>query len=140
MKTLCFLLFFSFTSFLAFSQVITVQTKDTTEAQIFETVEVQAEFPGGVDSLRKFLINNIKMDSIIEFSDKEMYNKVFVRFVVNKNGDIEHATIDRASTYCPPCNTEALRVVRNMPKWTPGKVGGEPVNMYYRLPLIFSID
>ncbi|MEN9743382.1 MAG: hypothetical protein RLZZ65_1187 [Bacteroidota bacterium] len=140
MKTLSSLLFFSLTSFFSFSQVAATISTDTTKSQIFETVEVQAEFPGGDAALRKYLVDNIMMDSIVKFSDKEMYNKVYVRFVVNNNGHVEHATIDRASIYCPPCNTEALRVVRNMPKWTPGKVGGEPVSMYFRLPIIFSVQ
>ncbi|MEY4350294.1 MAG: hypothetical protein RL078_341 [Bacteroidota bacterium] len=140
MKTLSFLLFFLFTSLLAFSQVPATISTDTTNSQIFETVEVQAEFPGGIDAMRKFLVDNIIMDSIVKFSDKEMNNKVIVRFVVNKDGDVERAAIDRASTYCPPCNKEALRLVKSMPKWTPGKVGGEPVSMYFRLPIIFSVQ
>jgi protein TonB len=140
MKTLSFLLFFLFTSLLAFSQVPATISTDTTNSQIFETVEVQAEFPGGIDAMRKFLVDNIIMDSIVKFSDKEINNKVIVRFVVNKDGDVERAAIDRASTYCPPCNKEALRLVKSMPKWTPGKVGGEPVSMYFRLPIIFSVQ
>ena len=140
MKTFSFLLFFSLTSFLAFSQVPATISTDTTKSQIFDSVDVQAEFPGGVDALRKFLVDNINMDSILDFSDKEMHNKVIVRFVVNKDGDVERAAIDRASTYCPPCNKEALRLVESMPKWSPGKVNGLAVSMYFRLPIIFSVQ
>jgi protein TonB len=115
MKTLSFLLFFSFTSFLACAQVPKGSISDTTKSQIFDSVDVQAVFPGGVEALRKFLVDNINMDSIVKFSDKEMHNKVIVRFVVNKDGDVERAAIDRASTYCPPCNKEALRLVESIP-------------------------
>ena len=116
MKIFSFFLFFSLTSVLAFSQVPAIQVTDTTKSQIFDSVDVEAEFPGGADSLRKFIFDNINMDAILEFSDKEMHNKVYVRFVVNKDGDVEQVAIDRAGTYCPPCNKEALRLVKSMPK------------------------
>ena len=109
-------------------------------SKIYDIVEQDAEFPGGADSLRIFIIRNIRMDSVIGFSDKEMYNRVIVKFVVNSDGIIEKAKIDRAGDYCPPCNKEALRLVRSMPKWTPGIVKGQPVAMYFRLPIIFSIQ
>jgi protein TonB len=133
-------LFFSMTSFFSFSQVPASISTDTTKAQIFETVDVDAEFPGGADALRKYIIDNIMMDSILDFSDKEMHNKVIVRFMVNKYGDIDQVAIDRAGDYCPPCNTEALRLVRSMPKWSPGMVKGQAVAMYFRLPIIFAVQ
>jgi protein TonB len=134
------LLFFSLTSFFSFSQVLVSNSSDTTKSPIFDSADVEAEFPGGADSLRKFIFDNINMVSIIEFSDKEMYNKVIVRFVVNQDGDVEQVEIDKAGTYCPPCNIEALRLVKSMPKWSPGKVKGEAVSMYFRLPIIFAVQ
>jgi protein TonB len=134
------LLFFSLTSFFSFSQVPNSISTDTTKPPIFETVDVEAEFPGGADSLRKYIIDNIMMDSIMDFSDKEMYNKVMVRFVVNRDGNVEQVAIDRAGDYCPPCNKEALRLVKSMPKWAPGMVNGEAVSMYFRLPIIFAVQ
>ena len=114
------------------------QTTDT--SKIYDIVEQDAEFPGGADSLRSYIIDNIRMNSIIEFSDKEMYNRVIVRFVVNKEGIVEQVEIDRAGDYCPPCNKEALRLVKSMPKWSPGMVNGQPVAMYFRLPIIFAVQ
>ena len=76
----------------------------------------------------------------MDFSDKEMYNKVMVRFVVNRDGNVEQVAIDRAGDYCPPCNKEALRLVKSMPKWAPGMVNGEAVSMYFRLPIIFAVQ
>lgn len=133
-------LFFSLTSFFSFSQVPAQQATDTTKAQIFDSVDVDAEFPGGYEKLQTYIIDNIMMNSIIEFSDKEMYNRVIVRFVVNKDGNVEQATIDRAGDYCPPCNKEALRLVKSMPKWSPGMVNGQHVAMYFRLPIIFAVQ
>jgi protein TonB len=140
MKTFSHLFFFSLTGFFSLSQAPTSMSTDTTNAQIFETVDVEAEFPGGADSLRKFIFDNINMDSILEFSDKEMHNKVYVRFVVNQYGDVEQVAIDRAGDYCPPCNKEALRLIKSMPKWSPGIVDGRTVSMYFRIPIIFSVQ
>jgi protein TonB len=140
MKQVYILLFLSGLSAFAFGQEPTSISTDTTKATIFETVDVDAEFPGGADSLRKYIIDNIMMDSILDFSDKEMHNKVIVRFMVNKYGDIDQVAIDRAGDYCPPCNTEALRLVRSMPKWSPGMVKGQAVAMYFRLPIIFAVQ
>jgi protein TonB len=131
---------FSLTSVLAFSQVSAIQETDTTKSQISAVFDVEAEFPGGIDSLRRYIIDNIRMDSIVEFSDKEMYNKVLVRFLVNKKGIIDHVVIIKAQDYCPPCNKEALRLVRSMPKWTPATLNGRAVSMYFRLPIIFSVQ
>ena len=140
MKTFSHLFFFSLTSFFAFSQVPASISSDTTKAQIFDSVDVEAEFPGGPTSLRKYIIDNIMMDSILDFSDKEMHNKVIVRFMVNKYGDIDQVAIDRAGDYCPPCNKEALRLVKSMPKWTPAIENGQAVAMYFRLPIIFAVQ
>ncbi|NDE04200.1 MAG: hypothetical protein EB003_06075 [Flavobacteriia bacterium] len=140
MKSFSFFLFFSLTSFFSFSQVPNSISTDTTKYPIFETVDVEAEFPGGADSLRKFIFDNINMDSILEFSDKEMHNKVYVRFVVNQYGDVDQVAIDRAGDYCPPCNKEALRLIKSMPKWSPGIVDGRTVSMYFRIPIIFSVQ
>jgi protein TonB len=138
MKTIFILSFLFSLSTFVYSQELALEKESHTS--IYDTVDVDAEFPGGTDSLRRYIIDNIRMDSIIGFTDNEMYNKVFVRFVVNREGIVERATIDRASDYCPPCNKEALRLVRSMPKWSPGLLNGQPVAMYFRLPIIFSIQ
>jgi hypothetical protein len=137
MKQVYILLFLSGLSAFAFGQE-PITKLDTNK--IYDIVEQDAEFPGGADSLRKYIFDNIMMDSILDFSDKEMHNKVIVRFMVNKYGDIDQVAIDRAGDYCPPCNTEALRLVRSMPKWSPGMVKGQAVAMYFRLPIIFAVQ
>ena len=139
MKQVYILLFLIGLSAFAFGQE-PISKLDTTKSQISAVFDVEAEFPGGTDSLRRYIIDNIRMDSIFEFSDKEMYNKVLVRFLVNKKGIIDHVVIIKAQDYCPPCNKEALRLVRSMPKWTPATLNGRPVSMYFTLPIIFSVQ
>ena len=139
MKQVYILLFLIGLSAFAFGQE-PISKLDTTKSQISAVFDVEAEFPGGIDSLRRYIIDNIRMDSIVEFSDQEMYNKVLVRFLVNKKGIIDHVVIIKAQDYCPPCNKEALRLVRSMPKWTPATLNGRPVSMYFTLPIIFSVQ
>ena len=136
MKTILALFFF-LTYFSAAYAQEPITTIDTN--QIYDVVDVDAEFPGGYDALNKFIRKNINLNEVIEFSAKEMNNKVFVQFVVNTEGLIEDIKILKADAYCPPCNKEAIRLVASMPQWTPGKVSGKPVAMRITLPLIFAI-
>jgi protein TonB len=115
-----------------------ISTTDT--SKIYEIVEVDAEFPGGYEVLNKFIRENINLNEVIEFSDKEMNSRVFVQFVVNKEGLVGDIKIMKATTYCPPCNKEAIRLVASMPRWKPGMVNGKAVSMYITLPLIFAIQ
>ncbi|MFM7006841.1 MAG: energy transducer TonB [Flavobacteriales bacterium] len=113
--------------------------EDTTNSQISAVFDVEAEFPGGLDALHKFIKDSIDLTEVMEFSDEEMYNKVTVRFLVTKDGSIENAIISKAGAYCPPCNQEALRLVRSMPNWTPATLNGRPVSMFFSLPIIFAV-
>ncbi|MFZ9657762.1 MAG: energy transducer TonB [Crocinitomicaceae bacterium] len=140
MKTLSFLLYFSFTSFLALSQELTAKEIDTTKNLIYSVVEEDAQFPGGQKALGQYLADNINMHEVIGCVSEEFYSKVFVQFVINKDGCVEQAEIHKSTAYCPPCNKEALRLVESMPKWTPGIVNGQAVSMYFRLPIIFSVQ
>jgi protein TonB len=136
MKTI-FILSFLFAVNTIFGQEPLVKPDSS---NIFTVVDQDAEFPGGYDIMNKFIRDNINLNEVIEFSKKEMYNKVFVQFVVNKEGLIEDIKIMKASAHCPPCNKEAIRLVASMPQWKPGKVNGKAVSMYFTLPLIFAIQ
>lgn len=108
--------------------------------QIF-TIEPEAYFPGGTDSLRKFLFQNISItEEMYALAKDGMYNKIIVSFVVNEEGMIGDVQIEKEGFYCPPCNKEALRVVNSMPQWHPALRGGKPTATIVRLPIIFSIQ
>jgi len=136
MKTIFILSFLVVANFIYGQEPVT--KVDTN--QIYDIVDVDAEFPGGFDALNKFIRDNINLNEVIEFSQKEMYNKVFVQFVINKQGSVEDITIVKAGTHCPPCNKEAIRLVASMPQWTPGKVNGKAVSMHIALPLIVAVQ
>lgn len=138
MKHVNILLFLFGLSAFAFGQE-PVTNLDTTNSQFSVVFDVEAEFPGGIEALHKFIKDSIDLTEVMEFADEEMYNKVTVRFLVTKDGSIENPIISKAGAYCPPCNQEALRLVRSMPNWTPATLNGQPVSMFFSLPIIFSV-
>jgi TonB family protein len=107
-----------------------------TEEQIFFIVENMPEFPGGEPELRKFIANNIEYPATAQ--EKGIQGRVYVTFVVDKNGEVANARIARGVD--PSLDKEALRVVNSLPKWTPGKQRGEAVNVSYTVPINFALQ
>ena len=106
------------------------------EAQVFFIVEEMPEFPGGELALRKFIANSIKYPVIAQ--ENGIQGKVYVTFVVDKDGSISNAKIARGVD--PSIDKEALRVVNNLPKWKPGKQRGKPVRVSYTVPINFVLQ
>lgn len=104
--------------------------------EILEVVEQLPEFPGGEQALMKYLANNIKYPSIAR--ETQIQGKVLVRFVVNKNGEVSDIQIVRSPHIS--LGNEAVRVVRAMPKWIPGRQNGKTVNVYFTLPVDFLLN
>lgn len=106
------------------------------EEQIFKAVEQPAEFPGGQAALMKWLSNNIRYPEAAQAND--IQGRVIVQFVVEKDGSIGQATI--AKGVDKDLDKEALRVVKKMPKWQPGKNNGVAVRSYFTLPVTFKLQ
>lgn len=106
------------------------------EAQVFFIVEEMPEFPGGELALRKFLADAIKYPVIAQ--ENGIQGKVYVTFVVSKDGSIYNAVVARGVD--PALDKEALRVVNLQPKWKPGKQRGKPVNVSYTVPINFVLQ
>lgn len=104
---------------------------------IYEVVDENTEFPGGMKKLMEFLGNNMKYPRISR--DNGSQGRVFVRFVVNADGSIQDAEILRSSgdMYL---DEEALRLVAIMPKWIPGREKGKPVRVRFVLPVNFRLQ
>lgn len=98
--------------------------------------ETMPQFPGGREVLMKYLAANIKYPASAVKGKKE--GRVIVTFIVQKDGSITHAKIVRSID--PELDAEALRVVKGMPKWTPGTQLGKPVSVKYTLPVKFSLQ
>lgn len=105
------------------------------DSDIFEVVEDQASFPGGTDALRTFLANNLHYS--IEAQEKGIQGKVILNFVVEKDGSLSDIRILRGID--PLLDEEAVRVVKRMPRWIPGKNKGEIVRAQFTLPVTFQL-
>ena len=105
------------------------------EDEVFQVVEEQPMFPGGMQELMKYLQMNIRYPK--EAQDKGIQGRVIVQFVVNKDGSICEANVVKSVD--PLLDAEALRVINAMPHWTPGKQRGEPVRVRFTIPVAFHL-
>ena len=104
--------------------------------KVFQVVEVQPEFPGGMKEMMKYLQSNLKYPEAAKAAGAE--GKAFVQFVVKADGSISDVQIMR-STGNESLDAEALRVVKAMPKWRPAMNKGEAVNVKFVLPIVYKL-
>jgi protein TonB len=112
------------------------EEEEEEETQVFFIVEDMPEFPGGEMALRTYIANAIKYPVIAQ--ENGIQGKVYVTFVVSKDGSVTNASIARGVD--PSLDKEALRVVNSLPKWKPGKQRGKPVNVSYTVPINFVLQ
>ena len=117
--------------------VVGYGSKDATKKDsIFQACEVMPEFPGGETELRKYIASNILYPKeAMKYSE---VGKVFVTFVVAKDGAVEKVRVARGIS--PALDNEAIRVVSSMPNWIPGKQRGQAVNVQYTIPVNFQLQ
>ncbi len=108
-------------------------TEDNIE---FVIAEVNPQFPGGTNELLKYLAQNIRYPALARETGIE--GKVYVRFLVTKEGKIERVSIARGVHEL--LDNEAVRVVSEMPAWTPGKQNGRNVNVWFTVPIKFQLS
>ncbi len=116
--------------------IIKQEEEKAEESQVFFIVEDMPEFPGVELALRKFIANAIKYPVIAQ--ENGIQGKVYVNFVVDKDGSITNAKIARGVD--PSLDKEALRVVNSLPKWKPGMQRGKPVKVSYTVPISFVLQ
>ena len=107
------------------------------EEVIFMVVESMPEFPGGQQALFKYLAENVKYPVIAQ--ENGIQGRVICQFVVNKDGSIVDVVAVRSSGE-PSLDKEAIRVIKSMPKWKPGKQRGKPVRVKYTVPVNFRLQ
>lgn len=104
--------------------------------EVFVVVEDMPEFPGGEDSMRKFIAANLVYpDSALK---NKIEGKVYIKFVVNETGKLTDIKVAKAVGW--GFDEEALRVIKSMPDWKPGKQRNKPVKVSYVLPIKFSLN
>lgn len=105
------------------------------EGDIFQVVEQMPEFPGGMEALLAYLGKNIKYPASAQ--ENNIQGRAVIEFVVNKDGSIVDPKVVKSLD--PACDKEALRVIKAMPKWNPGKQRGKPVRVKYTVPVTFRL-
>ena len=105
------------------------------EELAFTAVENPPSFPGGQAELYRFLRKNLAYPS--EAMKNKVGGKVILRFIVEKDGLITHIELVKGIGY--GCDLEAIRVVKSMPNWIPGKQSFNTVRCFYHLPIVFTV-
>jgi len=104
---------------------------------LFSAVEVPPQFPGGGDAaLLKWLSENITYPNIA--AEQGIQGIVNIRFVITKDGSVDEVELIKGLE--PSCDREAMNKVKKMPKWIPGRQNGQPVSVYYSLPVRFKLE
>ena len=117
-----------------FEQLLDIATSE--EDTVYQIVEEMPKFPGGEKALMDYVSNNVKYPE--EAKNKNIAGRVFVSFVVEKDGSIGEVKVLRGIG--GGCDEEAARVINSMPKWKPGKQKGEAVRVSYQIPIYFKLD
>lgn len=119
-----------------FVKVEIEEEDEVEEEEIFQVVEDDPEFPGGLEALSKYLGENIKYPQLAK--ENNITGRVFVTFVVEKDGSVANVKVLR--DIGGGCGAEAVRVVKAMPKWKPGKQRGKAVRTQFNLPVSFNLQ
>ena len=118
------------------AEVAVVAIEKPKEEEIFTAVEQNAEFPGGMSAMYKFLGENIKYPAAAQRAN--VTGKVFVKFVVEKNGSVGQVEVMKGIGF--GCDEEAIRVIKAMPKWNPGRQNGKNVRVWYNMPVTYKLE
>lgn len=119
-----------------FVKVEVEEEEEVEEEVIFQVVEDDPEFPGGLEALSKYLGENIHYPQLAK--ENNITGRVFVTFVVEKDGSVANVKVLR--DIGGGCGAEAVRVVKAMPKWKPGKQRGKAVRTQFNLPVSFNLQ
>ncbi|MDR3651922.1 MAG: TonB family protein [Paludibacter sp.] len=106
------------------------------EEKVYTVIEQMPQFPGGEQELLNYINKNIKYPVIAQ--ENGIQGKVILRFVVSKTGMVDRVEVIRSLD--PACDKEAVRVVKSLPKFIPGKQNGVNVSVWYTLPVTYRLE
>lgn len=115
---------------------VIVEEKKPEPEQVFTAVEQMPQFPGGDAALMKFLSSNINYPQVA--MENGVQGRVIVQFVVTKNGSVGEVKVIRSVDR--DLDKEAIRLCKSLPKFIPGKMNGQAVNVWYTLPITFKLQ
>ena len=117
-------------------EIIQEKPKEEKKEQVFRHVEQMPEFPGGEAALMKYINDNIRYP--VMAIENGVQGRVTVQFVVTKDGSVGNVTVLRGVDR--NLDEEAIRVCKTLPKFIPGKQNGQPVNVWFTLPVTFRLE
>ena len=118
------------------TEPVKAEPKPEVENKVFDVVEQMPSFPGGPSALMQYLSSNIKYPVVAQ--ENGVQGRVVVSFVVERDGSITDVQVARSVD--PSLDREAQRVVRNMPRWIPGKQNGQAMRVKYNVPVAFRLQ
>jgi protein TonB len=107
------------------------------QRQVYRSVEQMPEFPGGSQAMFKYLAENIQYPAIAK--ENNIQGRVVCSFTVNKDGSLVDIEVVRSAGDAS-LDKEAVRVIKSMPKWKPGKQRNQPVRVKFTLPVNFKLQ
>lgn len=122
---------------IAIAPPVVVEEEEEDENVIFQVAEKMPEFPGGQAKLLKFLSENVKYPVIAQ--ENGIQGRVICQFVVNRDGSIVDVVVARSGGDAS-LDKEAMRLIKSMPKWNPGKQRGKPVRVRFTVPVNFKLQ
>lgn len=120
------------------SKNIPIEVVQLEGEEIFFIVENMPKFPGGDIALRKYIDENVHYPESAK--SKKIEGKVWVQFVIGKDGEVEPGSIKVVKSANPLLDAESIRVVKSMPRWEPGTQAGKPMRVSYTVPISFRTD
>lgn len=116
--------------------IVEEKKPEPVKEEIFTAVEQMPQFPGGEAELLKYIASHIKYPTMA--AENNIQGRVVVKFVVNKNGKVGDVVVVRGKD--PDLDKEAVRVVKTLPDFIPGKMNGQAVSVWYTLPINFKLQ
>ena len=118
------------------AEVVVAEVVEPGLEKVFDVVEQMPEFPGGMEALMQFLMENVRYPESASKEGKQ--GRVLVQFIVESDGSISNAKVVKKVS--DDLDSEAIRVVGAMPKWKPGMQKGKPVRVKFTLPITFRLS
>lgn len=119
-----------------FMMALPMNAQSESSTKVYYEVDEMPSFPGGLNGLMTFLAQNMVYP--VTAQENGVQGRVTVSFVVETDGSITDVEVARSVD--PFLDREAMRIVKAMPKWTPGKKDGKPVRVKYTVPVVFRLQ
>jgi protein TonB len=119
------------------TEVVRVNPIADDKGEIFTIVQEMPQFPDGTKNMYQFIAQNITYPQ--KEKEARIQGKVYLKFIIEPDGSIGTIAVMKGIPDGKALEEEAIRVVKIMPKWVPGKQNGKPVRVYYNLPISFIL-